>query len=213
MPRTPHYSDLLRVTAPRTGTARQRRNEASQRREGMAVDRPKIDRLCRAAGRTAHPQEPMPCLERAADRRREQHRHALGLPFIPRCRAAAAEEEAAAKRATEAQILEDAGRLIDGDSGIRLTNTTWSDPIPALKEFLVATHIRARIRPAPISTITNPNPGCDSRHCRGRTGEFEPEGCRGSVGRPQNAPAAICAGFSKCGHSEDTFHVRKVQYF
>ena len=38
-----------------------------------------------SAGRTAHPQEPMPHLERATDRWREQHRHALGLPFIPRC--------------------------------------------------------------------------------------------------------------------------------
>ena len=54
------------------------------RREGMAIDRPQIDGLGRAAGRTAHPQEPMPCLERAADRWREQHWHALGLPFIPR---------------------------------------------------------------------------------------------------------------------------------
>jgi hypothetical protein len=31
----------------------------------------------------------MPCLERAADRRREQHRHALGLPLVP-CRDQAA---------------------------------------------------------------------------------------------------------------------------
>jgi hypothetical protein len=65
-------ADELRERRVRTtGTARQRRNEASQRREGMAVDRPKIDGLRRAPGRTAHPQEPMPCLERATDRRRD----------------------------------------------------------------------------------------------------------------------------------------------
>ena len=34
-------------------------------------------RLRRVAGRTAHPQEPMPCLERTANRRREQHWHRL----------------------------------------------------------------------------------------------------------------------------------------
>ena len=66
------------------GSARQRRNEAGQRRKGMAVERPKIDGLRRTARRTAHPKEPMPCLESAADRRREQHRHALGLPLVPR---------------------------------------------------------------------------------------------------------------------------------
>jgi len=72
-----------------TGAAGQRWDEASQRREGMAVDRPKIDGLRRMAGRTAHPKEPMPRLESAADRWREQHWHALGLPFIPRCDEAA----------------------------------------------------------------------------------------------------------------------------
>jgi hypothetical protein len=66
------------------GSARQRRNEAGQRRKGMAVERPKIDGLGRTARRTAHPKEPMPCLESAADRRREQHWHALGLPLVPR---------------------------------------------------------------------------------------------------------------------------------
>ena len=56
---------------------------------GRAVDRPQIDGLRRMAGRTAHPKEPMPRLESAADRRRKQHWHALGLPFIPRCDEAA----------------------------------------------------------------------------------------------------------------------------
>jgi len=55
----------------------------------MAVDRPQIDGLSRVAGRAAHPKEPMPRLESAADRRREQHWNALGLPFIPRCDEAA----------------------------------------------------------------------------------------------------------------------------
>jgi hypothetical protein len=66
------------------GSARQRRNEGGQRREGVAVERPKIDRMCRTASRTTYPKEPMPHLESAADRRREQHRHPLGLPLIPR---------------------------------------------------------------------------------------------------------------------------------
>jgi hypothetical protein len=66
------------------GSARQRRNEAGQRRKGMAVERPKIDGLGPTARRTAHPEEPMPCLESAADRRREQHWHALSLPLVPR---------------------------------------------------------------------------------------------------------------------------------
>jgi hypothetical protein len=62
-------ADELRERRVRmTGTARQRRDEAGQRREGMTIDRPKIDGLRRVARRTTHPQEPMPCLERAADR-------------------------------------------------------------------------------------------------------------------------------------------------
>ena len=68
-----------------TGTARQRWDEAANRGPWVAIEGPQIDRLGRAAGRTAHPKEPMPRLESAADRRREQHWHALGLPFIPRC--------------------------------------------------------------------------------------------------------------------------------
>jgi hypothetical protein len=32
---------------------------------------------------TAHPQEPIACRDRGADRWREQHRHALGLAFVP----------------------------------------------------------------------------------------------------------------------------------
>jgi hypothetical protein len=38
-----------------TRTARQRWDETGKRREGMAVDRPKIDGPSRVAGRTAHP--------------------------------------------------------------------------------------------------------------------------------------------------------------
>jgi hypothetical protein len=38
-----------------TRTARQRWDETGKRREGMAVERPKIDGLRRVAGRTAHP--------------------------------------------------------------------------------------------------------------------------------------------------------------
>ena len=72
-----------------TGTARQRWDEAANRGPWVAIEGPQIDGLGRAAGRTAHPQEPMPSLERAADRRRERHRHALGPPFIPRCDEAA----------------------------------------------------------------------------------------------------------------------------
>ena len=49
----------------------------------MEAHRP-IDGLRRVAGRTAHPKKPMPRLESATDRRRKQHWHALGLPFIPR---------------------------------------------------------------------------------------------------------------------------------
>ena len=36
-----------------------------------------------AAGRTAHPQEPMPCLERVADRRREQHSLTITATRLP----------------------------------------------------------------------------------------------------------------------------------
>jgi hypothetical protein len=67
-----------------TGAARQHWNEATDRRPWVAIEGPQIDRVCRAECWTAHPQEPLPRLERTADRRREQHRHALGLPFIPR---------------------------------------------------------------------------------------------------------------------------------
>jgi hypothetical protein len=51
----------------------------------MSVHRPQIDGLRRKAGRATHPQKLMLCLKSAADCRREQHRHPLGLPFIPRC--------------------------------------------------------------------------------------------------------------------------------
>jgi len=53
--------------------------------QGVAIKGPQVDRLRGPAGRAAHPLEPMPRLERAADCRREQHRHALGLPLVP-CR-------------------------------------------------------------------------------------------------------------------------------
>jgi hypothetical protein len=43
-----------------TGTAQQRRNEAGRHREGMAIDRLKIDGLPRMAGRPAQPKKPMP---------------------------------------------------------------------------------------------------------------------------------------------------------
>jgi hypothetical protein len=66
------------------GPARQDWNETCQGREGMAVARPQIDRLRRMAGRATHPQKPMLCLKSTADCRREQHRHPLGLSFIPR---------------------------------------------------------------------------------------------------------------------------------
>jgi hypothetical protein len=90
------------------------------RREGMAIDRPKIDGLGRAAGRTAHLQEPMPCLERAADRRQEQHRHALGLPFIPRC-----DEAAAASGAAGVTVAAESRRIASLVKGtMRIVRTT-----------------------------------------------------------------------------------------
>ena len=68
-------ADELRERRVRTtGTARQRRNEAANRGPRVAIEGPQIDGLGRAAGRTAHPQEPMPRLESAADGWREQHR-------------------------------------------------------------------------------------------------------------------------------------------
>jgi hypothetical protein len=67
------------------GTARQRWDETADRGPGVTIEGPQIDRLRRAAGRRAHPKEPLSCLERAADRWREQHRHAFALPYIP-CR-------------------------------------------------------------------------------------------------------------------------------
>jgi hypothetical protein len=72
-----------------TRTARQRWDEAANRGPRVAIEGPQIDGLRRVAGRTAHPKKPMPCLESAADGWREQHRHALGLLFIPRCDEAA----------------------------------------------------------------------------------------------------------------------------
>ena len=59
-------ADELRERRVRpTGTARQGWDEAANRGPRMAIEGPQIDGLGRAAGRTAHPQEPMPCLERA----------------------------------------------------------------------------------------------------------------------------------------------------
>jgi hypothetical protein len=78
----PNEFSKRRVRA--AGSARQDWNEARQRREGMSINRPQIDGLRRMAGRATHPQKPMPCLESTADCRREQHRHPLGLSFIPR---------------------------------------------------------------------------------------------------------------------------------
>jgi len=48
-----------------TDAARQRWDEARNRGPWVAIKNPQIDRLRCAAGRAAHPQEPMQCLERA----------------------------------------------------------------------------------------------------------------------------------------------------
>jgi hypothetical protein len=45
------------------GPARQRWNEARQRREGMSINRPQIDGLRRMAGRATHPQKQLLCLK------------------------------------------------------------------------------------------------------------------------------------------------------
>jgi hypothetical protein len=68
-----------------TAAARERWDEAADRGPWVTIEGSKIDRLCCAACWTAHPKEPVPRLKSAADRRREQHRHALGLALIP-CR-------------------------------------------------------------------------------------------------------------------------------
>ena len=55
----------------------------------MPIEGPQVDCLRGAAGRATDPKEPMPGFERAADRRREKHRHTFGLPLVP-CRDQAA---------------------------------------------------------------------------------------------------------------------------
>jgi hypothetical protein len=49
----------------------------------VPIERAKIDSLRGAAGRTAHPQEPVSASDRGADRWRKQHRHPVGLPLVP----------------------------------------------------------------------------------------------------------------------------------
>jgi hypothetical protein len=66
-----------------TRSARQRRDEARERRVVVPVDQTKIDRGFGTAGRAADPQEPVLCRDRRANRRREQHRHPLGLALVP----------------------------------------------------------------------------------------------------------------------------------
>jgi hypothetical protein len=78
--REPHEFGKRRVRPARS--TRECRDQAGERGPRVTIDGPQVDRLRGSAGRTAHPQEPMPDLERAADRQREQHRHALRLPLV-----------------------------------------------------------------------------------------------------------------------------------
>ncbi len=66
-------------------TTRKRGNEASHSRVAVTIERAKIDCVRGAASRAAYPQKPIPGGDRGADRRREQHRHALDLALIPGC--------------------------------------------------------------------------------------------------------------------------------
>ena len=70
-----------RVRPARSG--RERRDEPGKRGPWVPIARSEVDGLRGPASRAAHPQEPTARLERAPDRRREQHRHALGLPLVP----------------------------------------------------------------------------------------------------------------------------------
>ena len=64
--------------------AGQRGNETTQRSIAVTVECPQIDRVDGPASRrAADPQKPIAGGDRGADRRREQHRHPLGLALIP----------------------------------------------------------------------------------------------------------------------------------
>jgi hypothetical protein len=63
--------------------AGQRGNETAHCRIGMAIKSAQINATRRTARRASHPQKPIPRCDGGADRRREQHRHALGLALVP----------------------------------------------------------------------------------------------------------------------------------
>jgi hypothetical protein len=89
-------SARARRTAHSAGTS-----EAGHGRVVVTVERAHVDRVCGAAGRAAHPQEPITGGNGGADRRREQHRHALGLPLVPaviRCSASSSTWASVARR-------------------------------------------------------------------------------------------------------------------